>query len=145
MGRNNHLTVEKLGYPHQGPRAGQAVRDSHSEGGGSTHSELLLDHAGRGRNGAGRVMLHHLRELCQVSLHELQGFGGLWEDKRRTTEPAGSTTLRSCFLSFFHLRQTHGKLRWCGKPRHRNNACLSQVHDLGLPSSSVQRDFLLLW
>lgn len=51
------------------------------EGVGNTHSQLLLDHAGRGCNGAGCVMLHHLREFCQVPLHELQGFGGLWEDR----------------------------------------------------------------
>lgn len=71
----------KFGSPHQGPRAGQAVRDSHLEGTGSTHSQLLLDHTGCGCNGAGRVMLHHLGELCQVPLHELQGFRGLWEDR----------------------------------------------------------------
>ena len=84
-GEKNHLIVESLGRPHQGPRAGPAVKDSHSESGGSTHSELLLDHAGCGCNGTSRVMLHHLGKLCQVSLHELQGFGGLWEDKRGMT------------------------------------------------------------
>lgn len=58
------------------------MRDSDSEDTGCTHSQLLLDHAGRGGNGAGRVMLHHLGELCQVPLHELQGFGGLWKTER---------------------------------------------------------------
>lgn len=51
-------------------------------GGGGTHSQLLLDHAGGGRNGAGRVALHHLGELRQVPLHELQGFGGLRGDRK---------------------------------------------------------------
>lgn len=54
----------KVGSIHQGPRAGEAVRDSHLEDIGSTHSQLLLDHTGCGSNGAGRVMLHHLGELC---------------------------------------------------------------------------------
>lgn len=54
-----------------------------SGGGGGTHSQLLLDYAGGGRNGAGRVALHHLGELRQVPLHELQGFGGLREDRKR--------------------------------------------------------------
>lgn len=55
--------------------------ESHLEGVGGTHSQPLLDHAGSGCNGAGCVVLHHLGELCQVPLHELQGFGGLREDR----------------------------------------------------------------
>lgn len=80
--KNNHLTVEKnnhltVGNPGQGRLRG-AVTWEHL---GGTHSQLLLDHAGRGCDGTGRVMLHHLGKLCQVPLHELQGFRGLWEDR----------------------------------------------------------------
>ena len=83
MGKNNHRKKNrrKAGSPHRSPRTGQAVRDSPLEDTGGTHSQLLLDHAGRSCNGAGRVMLHHLAELRQVPLHELQGFGRLWEDR----------------------------------------------------------------
>lgn len=74
--------VRKVGSPYQGPRTGQAVKDSHLKDIGCTYSQLLLDHTGRGCNGASCVMLHHLGELCQVSLHEFQGFRGLQKTER---------------------------------------------------------------
>lgn len=42
-----------------------------------THCQLVLDHTGCSRDGAGCVMLHYLSELSQVPLHEFQSFCGL--------------------------------------------------------------------
>ena len=69
------------GLAHPVPRAEHSVRGGHSRR-GSTHGQLLLDHTGCGCYGAGRVMLNHLGKFCQVPLHELQSFRGLWKTEK---------------------------------------------------------------
>lgn len=85
-------------------------------------------------------MLHDLGKFCQVPLHELQGFGGLRED-RGMTAPAGSTTLCSHSLCFFSTRQTHGKLKW-QKPRLRRQGLLVSILQPGVTWQQRAQNFL---
>lgn len=57
-----------------------------------THCQLVLDHAGRGGDGAGCVVLHHLGELSQVPLHEFQSLCGLQGDNRWIVQAFASPT-----------------------------------------------------
>ena len=114
----------------------QATGGSPWEGGGGTHSQLLLDHAGGGCNGAGCVVLHHLGELRQVPLHELQGFGGLREDTKGW-QPAAPPPFVS--VSWASVPDRNMASNWHGKPGLSNNAYLSQFHNLGLLNSREHR------